>query len=149
MNIEAEIRQQKNRGAHQKVAVNLLYTANWIENAMRVILGPFEITNQQYNILRILRGSHPKGMSASDIKGRMLDQNSDVSRLLDRLLGKNLISKNQSPTDKRAADIQLTPSGMELVEKMECISVSLDNILQKLSREEAAQLSDLLDKARG
>jgi DNA-binding MarR family transcriptional regulator len=149
MKIEEEISQSRFRNAHQKAAVNLLYTANWIENKMRVILGPFDITTQQYNILRILRGSHPRGLSASDIKDRMLDRNSDVSRLIDRLLAKKLVSKSQNTSDKRATDIQLTESGLGLVDRMESISQDLDGILSHLTKEEAAQLSDLLDRGRG
>jgi DNA-binding MarR family transcriptional regulator len=149
MKIEEEISQSRFRSAHQKAAISLLYTANWIENKMRVILGPFDITNQQYNILRILKGSHPRGLSASDMKNRMLDRNSDVSRLIDRLLVKSLVSRTQNPSDKRATDIQLTAEGLSLVDKMESITQDLDGILGALTKEEANQLSDLLDKGRG
>jgi DNA-binding MarR family transcriptional regulator len=67
--------------------INLLYTASWLQSKQQDFFKPYGITAQQFNILRILKGQHPKSISATEIKLRMLDKNSDVSRLLDRLLG--------------------------------------------------------------
>jgi DNA-binding MarR family transcriptional regulator len=148
MKIEEEIKQAKFKSAHQKAVLNLLYTANWIENKQRELFEPFGITGQQYNILRILRGQHPKQISAVEIKNRMLDKNSDVSRLLDRLIIKNLVSKSQCPNDKRATDITITETGLELLNTLDSAINNLDSHYLGLSVEEANQLSDLLDKSR-
>lgn len=148
MKIEDEIKQQKFRNPHQKVLINLLYTTSWIQGKQQEIFKPFNITLQQFNILRILRGQHPNSISATEIKSRMIDKNSDVSRLLDRLLAKNIITKKTSSNDKRAADINLTEEGLELLKAIDKKQTQIDGVLL-LSEEEATQLSDLLDKSRG
>jgi len=147
MKIEEEIKQQKFRSSQQKAVINLIYTASCMEARLQETFKPFNITLQQYNILRILRGQHPNGISATEIKSRMLDKNSDVSRLLDRLLAKKIISKKTCPDDKRAADINLTEEGLELLKSIDKKQQQIDGVLI-LSDEESNQLSDLLDKSR-
>src|SRR5688572_30524620 len=100
--IESEIKQAKFRDGYQKVAINLLYTAGWLAGKQQGFFKGYGITIQQFNILRILRGQHPKRISGVEIKTRMLDRNSDISRLLDRLLKKALVEKHLRPEDKRA-----------------------------------------------
>ncbi|MEJ7646820.1 MAG: MarR family transcriptional regulator [Chryseolinea sp.] len=148
MKIEDEIKQYKFRNSHQKAVINLLYTTNWVLAKQKDLFQPHNITGQQYNILRILRGQYPNSISATEIKSRMLDKNSDVSRLLDRLLAKNIISKQTSISDKRAADIYLTEEGLQLLNVIDQKQHLLDSILL-LSEEDASVLSDLLDKCRG
>jgi DNA-binding MarR family transcriptional regulator len=148
MTIEEEIKQSKFRNVQQKAILNILFTSNWIQNKQKEFFEPFGITGQQYNILRILRGQHPNLISGAEIKSRMLDKNSDVSRLLDRLIGKNLVSKSQCPNDKRASDILITDSGLSLLEKLDSSINNLNTKLNSLSEEEANQLSTLLDKSR-
>jgi DNA-binding MarR family transcriptional regulator len=147
MGIESDIQQTKFRNTHQKAVINLIYTTNWLVAKQQHFLKPFGITSQQFNILRILRGQHPKSISGTVIKSRMLDQNSDVSRLLDRLELKKLINKNVCPNDKRAVDVSITEAGLELLANIDKQEKAMDNVLH-LSDEEASQLSNLLDKAR-
>lgn len=149
MKIEEEIKQSKFRNAHHKVVVNLLYTANWLENLNKNFFKPYDITNQQFNILRILRGQHPHAISGIEIKSRMLDQHSDVSRLLDRLIAKKLISKSQCTKDKRASDVMITELGLKLLSDIDLNMNQTDQQVLHLTKEEAIQLSKLLDKARG
>ncbi len=146
--IEDEIKQPKFKSTHQKAVLNILYTANWIQNKQKDFFEPFGITGQQYNILRILRGQHPNRISGAEIKARMLDKNSDVSRLLDRMIGKNLVERTQCPNDKRASDIGISEAGLELLTKLDKAINSLDTSLISLSKEEAEHLSALLDKCR-
>lgn len=148
MKIEDEIRQQKFKTPHQKAVINLIYTTSWMQGKQKDIFATFNLTVQQFNILRILRGQHPNSTSATEIKLRMLDKNSDVSRLLDRLLAKKVISKRVSPNDKRAADVNLTEEGLELLKAIDKKQAQIDNVLT-LTDEEALMLSDLLDKSRG
>jgi DNA-binding MarR family transcriptional regulator len=148
MKIEDEIKQQKFRSNHQKALLNLLYTASWLQGNQQHFFKPFKITAQQFNILRILKGQHPSAISATEIKARMLDKNSDVSRLLDRLVGKNLISKTTCPKDKRATDVTIAEAGLALLETLDAYQDEIDGILS-LTDAEALQLSDLLDKSRG
>lgn len=149
MNIEEEIKQTKFRNVQQKTILNILFTSNWIQNKQKDFFEPYGITGQQYNILRILRGQHPNQISGAEIKNRMLDKNSDVSRLLDRLIGKNLVVKSQCPKDKRASDISISEAGLDLLLKLDEAIDSQESQLMSLSPEEASTLSSLLDKSRG
>lgn len=149
MKIEDEIKQPKFRNAHQKAVINLLYTANWLVDKNNAFFKSYGITNQQFNILRILRGQHPTKISGAEIKNRMIDKNSDVSRLLDRLIAKKLVEKSQCPNDKRAADVIITQSGLDLLAEIDKKMDQTDNDVMNLSAQEAEQLSQLLDKSRG
>lgn len=149
MNIEEEIKQTAFRNAQQKAILNILFTSNWIQNKQKDFFEPYGITGQQYNILRILRGQHPNRISGAEIKSRMLDKNSDVSRLLDRLIGKKLVIKSQCPKDKRATDISISELGLSILLKLDAAIDMLDTQLISLSAEDASQLSSLLDKSRG
>ncbi len=148
MKIEDEIRQPKFSSPHQKAVINLIFTANWLVNRQHDFFKPFGITGQQFNVLRILKGQHPKSISANEIKSRMLDKNSDMSRLLDRLLKKNLISKSVCPEDKRASNVFITEHGLNLLKDISRRQAEIDKILS-LTEDEAVQLSLLLDKGRG
>ncbi len=148
MKIEDEIKQQNFRSNHQKALLNLLYTASWLQGSQQNFFKPFRITAQQFNILRILKGQHPSAISATDIKARMLDKNSDVSRLLDRLVRKNLITKTTCPNDKRATDVTIAEAGLALLGTLEKYQGEIDGVLS-LTDAEALQLSELLDKCRG
>ena len=147
MKLEEEIRQTRFSSPHHKAVINLIFTSNWIINRQQELFKPFGITSQQFNILRILKGS-PQGISGTEIKSRMLDKNSDISRLLDRLATKGLIQRKDCPVDKRATDIFITTEGLSLLEKIAPFQQGFDALLD-LSDEEATQLSDLLDRARG
>lgn len=149
MKIEDEIKQSRFRDVYQKVAVNLLFTSNWLVGRQHEFFKPFGITTQQFNILRILRGQHPNAISGVEIKSRMLDRNSDISRLLDRLLKKDLVSKCQSENDKRAANVSITQKGLDLLSAIDEKFKEVERNHFNLSEAEAAQLSSLLDKARG
>ena len=147
MKIEEEIKQPKFRDAYQKAVINLVYTANWLQNKNQEFFKNYGITAHQFNILRILKGQHPNSISATEIKTRMLDRNSDVSRMLDRLIAKKLILKRTCPNDKRAFDVSITDEGLEILKSLDKHLPDSDRVLN-LSEEEAIQLSDLLDKCR-
>ena len=146
--IEDAIQQSKFRNSHQKAVINLIYTANWLQNKHHSFFKQFGITGHQYNILRVLKGQYPKNISATEIKSRLLDQNSDVSRLLERLMQKQMITKIASENDKRASDVFISEQGLELLLQIEKHQKEIDFAIN-LTPEEASQLSDLLDKCRG
>lgn len=148
MKIEDEIKQSKFKSPHQKAVVNLIFTAGWLYTQNQKFFKLFGITSQQFNILRILKGQHPKTISATEIKLRMLDKNSDVSRLLDRLAAKGLINKQTCPKDKRASDVLITQAGLDILSELEKKQKIIDHV-QALSEKEAVELSNLLDKLRG
>jgi len=145
--IEEAIQQKKFRSPHQKAVINLIYTANWLQNKHHGFFKSHGITGHQFNILRILKGQHPKSISATEIKSRLLDQNSDVSRLLDRLVSKSLITKTTCPNDKRASDVNITEKGIELLRTLDKKEKSINEVIN-LTEAEAILLRDLLDKCR-
>lgn len=149
MEIEKEIYNKKFEDNHQKVVVNLIYTYGWITNLLRLKLNQHSITLQQYNILRILRGQYPNPATVNILKERMLDKMSDASRIVERLVQKDLVKRCVSNKDRRAVDILISQKGLDILQKLDN-EVSLKNLLSKnLSDEEANTLSGLLDKMRG
>ncbi|MDB5210061.1 MAG: transcriptional regulator, MarR family [Sediminibacterium sp.] len=147
MGIEKDIQQQTFRNEYQKAAVNLIFSAGWLNERIKAILDAEDITPQQYNILRILRGSKMP-MSTLQIRERMLDKMSDTSRIVERLQKKGVVEKKVCPADKRLVDIVISKKGLSLLEKLDRKNAELDNILQSLSPEEAKALNSLLDKMR-
>jgi DNA-binding MarR family transcriptional regulator len=111
------------------------------------IVEPHNLSMQQYNVLRILRGQHPKSVTVKFIIERMLDKSSNASRLVDKLLAKGLVERTQSPEDRRRVDIMISKKGLELLKKL---AVDFDNVNKSLNltEKEARSLSDLLDKMR-
>lgn len=148
MSIEKDINQGRFGSEYHKASVNLLFTHNWVMEKVKEICASENLTPQQFNILRILRGSFPEPLSTMQIRQRMLDKMSDTSRIVDRLIVKGLVKKNVSLKDKRLVAVQITPEGKQVLEKMDIKQTTLDNILGNLTATEASILSDLLDKIR-
>ncbi|MBL6448021.1 MarR family transcriptional regulator [Fulvivirga sp. 29W222] len=148
MNFEEEIQQKKFKSEKQKATLNLIFTSGWLVNRHKEFFKPFGITNQQYNVLRILRGQHPKSISTCVIKERMLDRNSDVSRIVDRLTLKGWVSKEICPNDRRLVDVIISDDGLALLKRMDSAVEKLDSQLGNLSEKDAKLLNDLLDKIR-
>ena len=147
MGIDKDIQQENFRSIYQKLSINLIFSTNWITEKIKNILQEEDITPQQYNILRILRGSK-KPLSTLQIRERMLDKMSDTSRIVERLVKKELVEKKTSNIDKRLVDVSISEPGLELLKRLDQKNEELDAILQNLSPKEAAALSDLLDKMR-
>lgn len=118
MGLEKDINQQHFTSENQKLIINLLFTNNWLTEKIKDFLSAEDITLQQFNILRILRGSHPQPLSTMTIRERMLDKMSDTSRIVDRLLLKGLVSKKTCPSDKRLVDISITAEGKKYWQKL-------------------------------
>ncbi len=148
MGIQEEIKQKDFRSPYQKAFINIIYTNNWLQEKVRSLLQSEDLTNQQFNVLRILRGSHPKPLSTLQIRERMLDKMSDTSRIVDRLMKKDLVTKMTCPSDKRLVDVCITSLGLEKLAKIDEREILIDQSLDKLSAEEAETLSTLLDKIR-
>jgi len=147
MGIEKDIQQTSFRNEHQKLGINIMYTANWLNEKIASILSQEEITQQQYNILRILRGAD-KPLSTLQIRARMLDKMSDTSRIVDRLVAKELVEKNTCPTDKRLVDVTLTKKGFAILEKLDQLNHHLDSLMKGISEKEASTMNQLLDQLR-
>jgi hypothetical protein len=147
MGIEKDIQQPNFRNEFQKMGINIIYTSNWLNEKIASFLSKEDITLQQYNILRILRGSEVP-LSTLQIRERMLDKMSDTSRIVDRLIVKDLVQKSACKADKRLVDITLTEKGLGLVKKLDQYNDQIDAILKGLSEAEAATINQILDKLR-
>lgn len=147
MSIEKEISQSKFRNEYQKGIINLIYTFNWMNERMKVIFDRENITAQQFNILRILRGAG-KPISTMQIRQRMLDKMSDTSRIVDRLVLKGLVKKSVCANDKRLVDVSITEKGQKLLEKTDRYETEMDAVMGNLTVQEAESLNSLLDKIR-
>jgi DNA-binding MarR family transcriptional regulator len=147
MGIEQDINQTSFRNEYQKAAINLIYTFNWMNEKMKLMFDKEDITPQQFNILRILRGAG-KPISTLQIRQRMLDKMSDTSRIVDRLLAKGLVKKNTCPGDKRLVDVSITDKGKKLLERMDLLAPDMDALFQNLGDADAKLLNKLLDKIR-
>ena len=128
-----------------KALLNIIYTANWINNYQNTFFRPFGISPQQFNILRILKGAN-KPIKVQTIKERMLERSPNATRLMDKLCDKQLIERLPCPDDRRVVHINITEKGVALLEEIS--KNSRKDLLEKLSNEEAEQLSNLLDKMR-
>jgi DNA-binding MarR family transcriptional regulator len=148
MGIEKDINQQHFQSEAQKAMINLMYTHSWVTERIKEILAEESITMQQFNILRILRGSDPMPLSTLSIRERMLDKMSDTSRIVDRLLAKGLVDKKTCATDKRLVDVYITSEGKKLLEKLDHKSDAMNAIASKLSNNELEKLNELLDLLR-
>jgi len=147
MGIEKDIQQTNFRNEFQKMGINIIYTAHWLNEKMSQILSTEDITQQQYNILRILRGSECP-LSTLKIRERMLDKMSDTSRIVDRLIVKGLVEKTACVKDKRLVDIIVTKKGLQLLEKLDALNEQIDSILKGVSEKEAITMNQILDKLR-
>lgn len=147
MGIEKDIQQYQFRNDFQRAEVNIIFTCNWLNERIKQILDEADITQQQYNILRILRGSK-QPLSTLQIRDRMLDKMSDTSRIVERLVKKGLVEKKVCDADKRLVDVKISQAGLEVLKRLDEKNAAIDSILQNLSSKEANHLSDLLDKMR-
>ncbi|GAB3307062.1 MarR family transcriptional regulator [Hymenobacter tenuis] len=148
MKIEDEIKQPTFKDQHQKAYINLVFTAGWLQLRQGAMFKEYGLTLPQFNVLRILRGQHPKPATVNLLIERMLDKTSNASRIVDKLEAKELVTRKVCPSNRRAVDIRITEAGLELLRRIDAVMDVQSNGLHNLTPEEAAQLSDLLDKVR-
>ncbi len=149
MRLEDEIKQKEFKNEYAKGLVNVIYTFNWVDAQTKDFLKKFDITTQQFNILRILRGQQPNPATINLLKERMLDKMCDASRMVDRLKSKSLVDRQVCEKDRRAVDIIITKKGLDLLSKIDKELPDYEKILQNLNSTEIKQLNHLLDKLRG
>ncbi|MBI9070714.1 MAG: MarR family transcriptional regulator [Melioribacteraceae bacterium] len=148
MKLETQIHQKKFKNEFQKLAINIPYTYGWLNSIQQSFFKKYDMSTQQYNILRILRGQYPKCINVNDVKSRMIDKMPDVSRIVERLRKKNLLEREICSEDRRRANLKITQKGLELLTEMDKYEDDVTNIFN-LTKSEVKQLNDLLDKARG
>jgi DNA-binding MarR family transcriptional regulator len=147
--IEQVIKQERFKDPYEKVVVNLVYTGNWVRDQQNQTFKKYDILPQHYNLLRILKGRFPKPASPGEIKEVMLDKGTDVTRLVDKLVNKDLVRRGLCEENRRKMDVVITEKGLQLLKELEVPMQSLrDQLKSQLSENEAETLSHLLDKLR-
>ncbi len=148
MKIEESIKQSKFRDEFEKSDINIMFTANWMNSKFHQKLKPFDISSQQFNILRILRGQNGKPASLKLLTERMLDKMSNTSRLVDKMLAKNLLKREICPENRRQVEIVLTEKGLKDCNDISDKIDSIRNETIKITEAEAIELNRILDKIR-
>ena len=137
----------KFRDDRQRFVVNLLYTAGWLRNMHIEFLKPFDVSPQQFNILRILRGFED-WMPMSEVKDRMVEKAPNATRLADKLIDKELIERKRCDVDRRVVYVQITNKGLQLLSDIGNLEDDQFTVTEKLTQKEARLISDILDKLR-
>lgn len=147
--LEEAIKQKEFKDPYNKLVVNLLYTHSYLVSAQNAALKPFDLSPEQYNVLRILRGQNGVPTTVSSIQERMLNRMSNASRLVDKLKAKMLVERRECPNDRRQVDILITEKGLNLLADLEGIMEGFNNQVIRLDENEVLQMNSLLDKLRG
>lgn len=149
MALEDEVKQSKFASEHQKASINILFTGGWLYNLNAAYLKKYGITPEQFNVLRILRGSHPHAMMLAEITSRMIDKNSNCTRLVEKLRVKGLVERTICENNRRQVDISITEKGLGLLRKMDADGQAWTEALKSITKAEAQELNRILDKLRG
>ncbi len=146
--LEEALKTNKFSSEKHKAGLNLLYTAWWLKTLISKELKIVGLTQEQYNVLRILKGKHPEAICVKDIGSRMIEQNSNVPRIIDRLVSKKLVSRTNSEIDKRETVITLTENGINILSIANHEVDSLINEGVSMNENDASQLNLLLENMR-
>lgn len=147
--IEEAIKQKEFKDQFNKAVVNLIFTHSYLVTAQSALFKPHDLSPEQYNVLRILRGQNGEATTVSSIQDRMLNRMSNASRLVDKLKLKGLVERNECPRDRRQVDVTITEKGLDLLALLEVQVENGNTSVINLTEEEAIQLNSLLDKLRG
>lgn len=149
MKIEDEIKSTVSLSITKKVMLNLTFTKNFIADKFNEILKPFDISMEQYNVLRILRGQKGKPINMQDIQDRMVTKNSNTTRLIDKLLLKEMVERNICPANRRKIEISIVQKGLDVLTELDPLIENYENdITKNLSETELEELNNLLEKIR-
>lgn len=147
MSIEEELKSNFSSDFH-KAMVNILYTASWLYNNNAAHFKKFGVTPEQFNVLRILRGSHPKPLHLADIASRMIDKSSNCTRLVEKLRVKGLVSRKTCQANRRQVDISIKRPGLELLKNIDAEESAWLSKISAFTKSDAQVLNSLLDKLR-
>ncbi len=147
--LEKEIQQERFATEHEKAAVNILFTSSWLHSLNASRLKKHDITPEQFNVLRILRGSHPKPLMLAEITSRMLDKNSNATRLVEKLRQKDCVSREICENNRRQVDISITEKGLSVLKSIDQDEATWMSMLKNITKQEAMELNRILDKLRG
>ena len=149
MKLEQAIQQSSFTSSDQKLTLNFIYTYNVFKEDQKNFFKPYDITPQQYNVLRILRGAYPNPYTTSQVRDRMLDKMSDASRIVERLVKKGLVNRTTTKSDKRLVDVVISDNGLELLNSIDSpLDREMSTTFNKFTEEERETFTILLDKMR-
>ena len=146
--LEDELKQEKFQNEYHKLGINLYHTASWWKLIQGEFFKKVNLTTQQYNILRILRGTKDKKVTLGYISERMIDKNTNTSRVVDKLYKKSLVSRTYDAQDRRKIDLQITDKGLTLLAELDKEMPDLEANLTAISEDEAKTLNSLLEKLK-
>ncbi|MDP4219651.1 MAG: MarR family transcriptional regulator [Bacteroidota bacterium] len=149
MGIGEEIKQSTFKSEYQKLLINVGFTSSWMERTASCKLRAYKLTPQQFNVLRILRGQKGNPATINLLTERMIDKSSNASRLVDKLVKKDLVKRQECPSDRRQVDVFITKKGLDLLSKIDKEEEKWLAEFKGLSVTEAKELNRLLDKLRG
>ncbi|MCW5520728.1 MarR family transcriptional regulator [Aureitalea sp. L0-47] len=149
MDIETAIKTIHKMAISTKTVINVMYTSRYIEEAVNTVLKPYDLTIPQYNVLRILRGQKGKPANLSTIQERMVDRNSNTTRLVDKLIRKGWVKRSVCETNRRKVEIIITQRGLDVLKELDPITEDNNSmILKNLSEDQLVLLNQLLDTLR-
>ncbi|MEQ8303932.1 MAG: MarR family transcriptional regulator [Cyclobacteriaceae bacterium] len=148
MGIEQDVKQAKFSSEFQKAMVNILFTSSWLGNRNTAYFKRFDISPEQFNVLRILRGSHPSPMRLADIAERMIERNSNCTRLVEKLRQKQMVNRELCEANRRQVDISITSKGLKILEEIDQDEEYWTAAEKKITKVEARELNRILDKLR-
>jgi DNA-binding MarR family transcriptional regulator len=149
MKLEQAIQQAEFSSDNQRITLNFMYTYNWFKEAQKNFFKPYDITSQQFNVLRILRGNYPNPYTTSQVRDRMLDKMSDASRIVDRLVKKGLVIRTVTKTDKRLVDVVISRKGIEILDRIDApLEDFMAEAFNNLTINEKNLFVDMLEKIR-
>lgn len=145
MTLEEAIKTSGFQNQRHKAAVNVMYSAYQVKSRISQVLKGYALTPEQYNVLRILKGSHPSPLCVKEIAGRLIERNSNVPRIADRLEIKKLVKRSVSSEDRRETLMQITPAGLNMLEAANKAIEAEQNKMVNLTEEQSATLNQLLE----
>ena len=148
MTLEEQIKQKKFKSELEKAMVNIAFTSSYLSGRLNSMFKPYNISMQQFNVMRILKGQHPEPVSINDITDRMVDKMSNASRLVEKLRAKGLTERKPCKFDRRQVDVKLTSKGLELLESLNLKVQEAHMEFSHISEEEYERLNSVLDKMR-
>ncbi len=150
MKLEEELRTEKFKTEQQRSALSILFTANWIEERTNDCFKRFGISQEQYNVLRILKGQKGKPANLSTVQERMIHRMSNATRLVEKLKQKGYVNRVTCEDNRRKVEITITEQGMALLEQIDPILAKTEiDIFERLNEQEIRDIGILMDKVRG
>lgn len=149
MTIEDVIKSTVKMDNPKRVILNIMYTQNVLQDKFNEVLKPYDLSGEQYNVLRILRGQKGNPANMCVIQDRMLAKTSNTTRLVDKLLLKNFVTRNVCPNNRRKIEVSITEKGLDVLTELDPKVIEHETIFsENLTTEELELLNDLLEKFR-